>query len=44
MELGGLHLVDIIGRHDIAWSLKSIQSSQKPVALEGTEETEQLVD
>jgi tRNA-splicing endonuclease subunit Sen54 len=34
----------IIGRHHVAWSLKSIRSSQKPAALDGTEESEQLVD
>ncbi|XP_045824544.1 tRNA-splicing endonuclease subunit Sen54 [Trifolium pratense] len=34
----------IIGRHDVAWSLKSIRSSQKPVAVEGAEESKQQVD
>lgn len=34
----------IIGRHNFAWSLKSIRSSQKQVALEGTEESKQIVD
>jgi len=34
----------IIGRHNVAWSLKSIRSSQKQVALEGTEESKQIVD
>ncbi|CAK8578787.1 unnamed protein product [Lathyrus sativus] len=34
----------IIGRHGVAWSLKSVRSSQKQVALEVTEESTQLVD
>ncbi|KAK7336527.1 hypothetical protein VNO77_17070 [Canavalia gladiata] len=34
----------IIGQHGAAWSLKSIKSSHKPVALEVTEESKQLVD
>ncbi|KAK2438545.1 tRNA-splicing endonuclease subunit [Trifolium repens] len=34
----------IIGRHHVAWSLKSIRSSQKSDALDGTQESEQLVD
>lgn len=34
----------IVGRHGLVWSLKGIKSSHKPVALEGTEESKQLVD
>ncbi|KAK7265182.1 hypothetical protein RJT34_32798 [Clitoria ternatea] len=34
----------IIGRHGVAWSLKSVKSSHKPVVLEVTEESKQLVD
>ncbi|CAI8618922.1 unnamed protein product [Vicia faba] len=34
----------IIGRHGVAWSLKSVRSSQKQVALEVTEESTQVVD
>ncbi|RDY08740.1 tRNA-splicing endonuclease subunit Sen54, partial [Mucuna pruriens] len=34
----------IVGRHGVAWSLKSVKSSHKPVALEGTQESKQLVD
>ncbi|XP_058731520.1 uncharacterized protein LOC131603240 isoform X2 [Vicia villosa] len=34
----------IIVRHGVAWSLKSIRNSQKQAALEGTEESAQLVD
>ncbi|KAJ1430013.1 tRNA-splicing endonuclease, subunit Sen54, N-terminal [Sesbania bispinosa] len=33
----------IIGQHDVPWSLKSVRSSHKPVTLEGTEESKQLV-
>ncbi|XP_057434233.1 uncharacterized protein LOC130726930 [Lotus japonicus] len=32
----------IISRHGVAWSLKSIRSSHKAIALEGTEESSQL--
>ncbi|XP_073222116.1 uncharacterized protein [Cicer arietinum] len=34
----------IIGRHGVAWSLKSIRSSLKSTASEGTEDSKQFVD
>ncbi|CAL5214402.1 unnamed protein product [Lathyrus oleraceus] len=34
----------IIGRHGVAWSLKSVRSSQKQVALQVREESTRLVD
>ncbi|XP_061339049.1 uncharacterized protein LOC133285783 isoform X2 [Gastrolobium bilobum] len=34
----------IVGRHGVAWSLKSIKSSHKSGTLEGTEESKQVED